>query len=371
MPRPATIRAGVVGLGMGIQHAKACLSLPGVNLVAVAEPNPERFDRLKAQAANISDKAADAANAVVRYDTYQAMVKSADLDLVCLALPTDMHYDATAWCLKAGVNVLCEKPPTTVASQMKRLLTLAEDRGLTYAFVRQQRFQPNKFAVRELATSGRLGRITHAESHWLRSRGIPWRGGWGVNKDTGGGVLLDLGIHTIDDAWFVMGNPKPVSVFAGMHCGFDYLAETRNDLDYPYNADDHTVGLIRFDNGATLSTSASFAGNRIKSEDLDSDEVITNSEWLDLGVYGTKAGVEVGKQKLIKHHRDGVTVGDLKVPQRLAKMRTGFEGLIGDVADAIRTGRAPLNDAHQALQLMQMLDALKKSAETGKSVTIR
>ena len=195
----------------------------------------------------------------------------------------------------------------------------------------------------------------------------------GVNKDAGGGVLLDLGIHTIDDAWFCMGNPEPESVFCSMHCGFSYLAEGRNDLTMPYNADDLTTAMIRFAGGATLTTSASFAGNRVKRADHDRDDTgpISNSEWLELGVYGTKAGIDVQHQRVVSHHKKGVTVKPLVVPKRLEKMPSGFEGLIGDFADAIASNRPPLNDARQAVQLMRMLDGLKKSAQTGRSVAIR
>jgi|GEM_PF-4067923 len=97
---------------------------------------------------------------------------------------------------------------------------LARDKALTYMFCRQQRFDPAKFATRDLAAKGRLGPVYHAESKWMRTRGIPWRGSWGVNDTRGGGVLLDLGIHQLDDAWFTMGCPRPVDVSAAMHALF-------------------------------------------------------------------------------------------------------------------------------------------------------
>jgi len=80
---------------------------------------------------------------------------------------------------------------------MDKLAKLARDKALTYMFCRQQRFDPAKFATRDLAVKGRLGSIYHAESKWMRTRWIPWRGGFGVNDTRGGGVLLDLGIHRL------------------------------------------------------------------------------------------------------------------------------------------------------------------------------
>ena len=220
------LRIGVVGLGMGLWHAVACLSVPHVALVAIAEPNLERLKRLQEHATNNLDEDAIAqAKALTRYDDYQTMVQHANLDAITLALPTSIHYEASLFCLRAGLHVLCEKPPTTTAPEIAEIVRTAQERNLAFAYVRQQRFEPRKLAAREMALSGKLGTITHAESHWLRSRNIPWRQGWGVNTSQGGGVLLDLGIHTIDDAWFVMGNPKPISAFAVMHSAFKFLAE--------------------------------------------------------------------------------------------------------------------------------------------------
>jgi predicted dehydrogenase len=366
----APLRFGVVGLGMGKAHAKALLGLPGIELTAIAEPRAERFEQLRQEVVNRHPERSSKLDAITRYDSYQEMIKAGAVDAVSLALPTDIHFEATAWCLKRDIHVVCEKPPTTDGGQMKKLWKLAQQRGLAYAFVRQQRFQPKVFAARELATKGKLGVISHAESHWLRSRGIPWREGWGVNKDAGGGVLLDLGIHKVDDAWLCMGNPDPESVFCGMHCAFSHLADKRTDLTMDYNADDATIGMIRFAGGATLSMSVSFAMNRVKAVDYDQDGVVERSEWQELAVYGNKAGVDVSRAKLVKNHAKGVTVGDLPIPKRLENMRTGFEGLFADFAKAVRDERPPLNDARQALQLMRMLDALKKSAETGRSVSL-
>ena len=371
MPRISPVRFAIVGLGMGRNHANAALAAPGTELVAIAEPNQERFDGGLAQMSKGANKATkQALSRVVRFDDYKDMIRSGICEAVSLALPTDMHFAATKFCLSQGVHVICEKPPTTNEAQMRKIARQVEDTGLSYAFVRQQRFDPAKFQVRDMALKGKLGTIYHAESHWLRSRNVPFRGGWGVNKDTGGCVLLDLGIHKIDDAWFCMGNPQPTVAFAGMHCQFDYLSKGKG-LSMPYNADDFMCGMIRFDDDATLSLSTSFAGNRVAPKDKNVDGVIGNSEWQDLHIHGSKAGVDVMGRRLIKHHKGGVLASDLPISKTLAKMHTGFVGLFSDMALSIRNGTTPLNSATQALQLMGMLQALKKSAETGRSVAIK
>lgn len=371
MAKTATLRIGIVGLGMGRAHAHAAAALPGIELAAIAEPNAERIAEVQRWIGeSLSAKAAAQARKVQLFDDYQTMARDGGLDGMVIALPTDMHASASAYCLRQGVNVLCEKPPTVKAAEMVRVAKTARDRDLTYMFCRQQRFDPRKFATRALATGGKLGAVYSAESKWMRSRGVPFRGGWGVNKDTGGGVLLDLGIHKIDDAWFCMGSPRPVEAFCGAHCGMPHLAAGRK-LSLPYNADDATFGMIRFETGATLSFATTFALNEVHHGVLDQDGVVERSEWNELKIHGSKAGVDVEHGRLIKDHKQGVHLGPLPIPARIAKMKTGIEGQLADFAQAIRSGADSLNPPEQAVQLMQMLEALRKSAQTGRSVAIK
>ena len=371
MARTAPLRIGIVGLGMGRAHARAAATLPGIELAAIAEPKHDRIAGLQQWIGEtLGAKALAQARRAQLFDDYQTMAREGGLDAMVLALPTDMHASASAYCLRQGVHVLCEKPPTVRPAEMVRVARLARDRGLTYMFCRQQRFDPRKFATRELATGGRLGTVYHAESKWMRSRGVPFRGGWGVNRDTGGGVLLDLGIHKLDDAWFCMGSPKPVAAFCGAHCGMPHLAQGKG-LSLPYDADDATFGMIRFETGASLSFATTFALNEVHHDVLHDDAVVKRSEWNELKIHGSKAGVDVQHGRLITDHRQGVQVSPLRVPARLAKMKTQIEGQLADFARAVRSGEDSLNPPEQAVQLMQMLDALRRSGETGRSVTIR
>ncbi len=361
---------GVVGLGMGQHHAWASLREPSVKLAAIAEPDEKRFNEFKSLTAKtLGKKIAEKLDKIPRFDDYKTMAKSGEVEAISIALPTDMHYEATRFCLQHGLHVICEKPPTTNAAQMVKLARIVYEKGLTYSFVRQQRFTPKMMACREMALKGTLGRVYHAESHWLRCRGIPFRGGWGVNKDTGGGVLLDLGIHQIDDAWFCMGNPVPEAVFGGMHCAFDYLAKGKK-LSHPYNADDLSVGMVRFADGATLSLSTSFAMNRVHPEMLKKT-IVPGSDWQELHVLGSHAGVDVYRGKMVANHPKGVSIKELPMSKKIANMTCGFEGLIADFAKAALTGEEPLNSARQAIQLMYMLEAIGKSAETGKAVPVK
>ena len=356
------IRVGVMGCRMGKHHAKAALNAEATTLAALADPSEEVI-------AQFWDFAGLPAGDVPVYDDYRTMIEEGDLDAVVIALPTPMHAESSLFALEHGAHVLCEKPPTVDAAEMIEVADAAASRDLTYMFARQMRFGPQLREARELTMEGQLGDIYHAESRWMRGRNIPFRGGWGVNKDNGGGVLLDLGVHQIDDAWFAMGCPKPVSAFAAMHCGMAHLAP--DDLSMPYNADDATVGLIRFANGATLSFTVTFALNIDWHQGyFDLTRVRERPEWRELRIYGDQAGLDVSKGRIIAGDVTGVSARTYRPRDLFTQYPDVFNAQMSEFARAILENDTPLSSAKQAVALMQMLDAVKLSAQTGKSVEI-
>lgn len=364
------IRLGIAGLGMGLSHASSCFGAKNADLVAVADINSKAIeDRKDRLLKRFGEKNFKKLTSIPMYADYRRMIKEAEIDAVIIALPTGMHVEASKFALRNGLHVLCEKPPSINAREMVKVAELSREKGLKYMYVRQQRFDPVKQAVRKLINQGKLGEIYHSESKWMRTGGIPFRHGWGVNKDHGGGVLLDLGVHQIDDAWFLMGCPRPVEAFAAMHCSFSRLGDGQG-LEMPYNADDGTMGMIRFENGASLSFTVTFAMNTAgpRNNLLEGEG---KADWTELAVYGTHAGAEIHDRRLTL--RKGKTT-QVVVKEIKAKMPRGKNHLILQTehfCDCIQTGKEVQNTPEQAVMLMQMLDAVKRSAETGKSVTMK
>jgi len=349
----AGIRAGVMGIGWpGRMHTEGLSKLRGVTVAAVAEPDEHRRSEYVAQYGPMAE-----------YKDYRAMLRKADIDAAAVALPTSMHHRACVDALKAGCHVICEKPPTTTAREMIEIARLARKKKLTYMFARQPRFRPDALVARRLVQKKKIGHVYHAESSWIRCRDIPWgKGGWFVDKKKGGGVLLDLGVHMIDNAWFVMGCPRPVEAFAGTHVAFDDLAPP----GVSYTAEDMATGMLRFENGATLTFTVTFALNTVGPVS-DGVKGHVNPQWGTVKIYGKKGGIDVWGKKLAMGRRDGVVVSDIKMPKNAPG---GFDAQAKEFARAIRAGDEPMNSPAQAVMLMQMLDALKKSGETRRSVRI-
>ena len=282
------------------------------------------------------------------------------LDAVIICLPNYLHFPTSLAALEAGKHVFCEKPPTLNAAEMKVLHEEASKRGLVYYFGRQFRFTPAMRAAKALIATGRLGTIYHAQATWVRSRGIPQGiGGWFTEKKrSGGGALIDIGVHALDSAWYLMGTPRPVAVSAQVYRNFERLVR-----DPVFDVEDAAFGFLRFDNGAVVHLETSWAANLPDDIPMGQDfgRELNNST-----VYGTKGTIRLKPLSFFEDQNGALTT----VPVDLPDAADSFELQLRNFLDTI-VGRAePINSAEQAVQLMEMLDAIYASSRLGREVPI-
>ena len=344
------VRIGVIGAGWpGQQHARAIRALPGAELAALAEPNEERAAAF-----------AVAYGPVQRYSDYGDLLGAAEIDAVVICLPNYLHFPATLAALRAGKHVLCEKPPTLNGAEMRVLQEEAAKAGLIYFFSRQFRFTPAMRRARELIVAGELGRIYFAEAVWVRSRGIPTgMGGWFTEKKrSGGGALIDIGVHALDSAWYLMSTPRPLSVTASVFQNFGHLVRTPT-----FDVEDAAFAFIRFANDAVVQLKTSWAGNL--TDEIPQGDVF-GRELNNCTIYGSKATVRL-KPLTLFQDVDGKLVDQ---PLEARDQADSFELQMQNFSDAIRGTAAPINSAEQAVYLMEMLDAIYLSSGTGREVPI-
>ncbi len=342
------LHIGVVGLGWpGQMHLKAVLATPKLTLHSVADTSPERQRTFAAE--HPGPKI---------FSGYEEMMADPAVDAVIICLPNFLHTAATLAGLRAGKHVLCEKPPTLHAKEMRQIKAEADQRGLIYAFGRQMRFGGSMVAARKLIKAGKLGDVYFAKSTWYRNRGIPIGiGGWFLDRArAGGGAMIDIGIHTLDNAWFLMGSPRPVSVSAQVFQKFGHLVPDNLHFD----VDDCGYAFIKFDNGAVLSLETTWASNLPDTMMPDTNGAISCI------LHGRKAALQVMPElRLYEGQRE--TVGDAPVA---VEQVDAFQLQMADFTKAIRNGSAPTSDATHALYLMEMLDSIYKSSATGREVRI-
>ena len=345
------LNVGIIGTGWpGQMHAQAMGAVAGANLYACADLDEERrtaFAKEYAPKKNYSD--------------YHDLLKDRRVDAAIICLPNFLHFPATLAALEAGKHVLCEKPPTMNAAEMKVLREEAIKRDLIYYFSRQFRFTAEMRTAKALVEEGRLGKIYHAKATFVRSRGIPVGiGHWFTEKKrSGGGALIDIGVHALDTVWYLMGTPRPISVSAQVFRNFEHIVKVP-----VFDVEDAAYAFIRFESGAVVQLETSWAGNL--TDDIPPRKYF-GRESNNSVLYGTKASVRLKPLTLFEDQEGELVTIPLEAKQDEA---SGFELQLRNFIDSIRSNSTPTNNADQAVGLMEMIDGIYASSHLGREVPI-
>lgn len=200
----------VVGYGgMGGWHTEYALKSDAVNLVGVYDIKPER-------------NALAVSRGIFAYDSLEAVLADPKVDLITVAIPNDVHLDVVVASLLAGKNVICEKPVAMSSAELSKMIAASNKSGSLFTVHQNRRWDVDYLAMKQVAESGEIGKAFNIESRIHGSRGIPsdWRG----MKEHGGGMLLDWGVHLIDQITQI--NKAKVT---SLYCKFGFL--TNKDVD--------------------------------------------------------------------------------------------------------------------------------------------
>jgi predicted dehydrogenase len=343
-----TIRVGVIGLGMGRHHAQVYHASKQADLVAICDLNPE----LLAQYQATYPQAA-------AYAQYEEMLAAEKLDAVSVVLPNALHDKVAIAALQAGVHVLCEKPMAINAQRAQTMLDASRQTGKKLMIHFNYRFSPPSQYLKRYVDEGRLGQMYYAKTRWLRARGIPKLGGWfSIKELSGGGPMIDLGVHRLDLALWLMGYPRAVSVSAA---SYNLLgARIAEASGARYDVEDLVSALIRLDNGVTLNLEVSWAGGTEKREDM-----LT-------AIYGTEGAV-MQRNRGEGYEFEAVALADVAgqfaeiSPRCLpSQCPTAVDHFI----DCVANDCPPEATAEQGVILMRIIDAIYQSAQTGREVVL-
>ena len=206
---------------------------------------------------------------------YKKLFDIPELDAVDICTPNYLHSIIAVDALNRGINVFCEKPDAVSVSEAEKMKTAAEISGKVLMVMRNNRYMEISSYLKKYIEDGKMGEIYAARCGWQRRRGIPGKGGWFTTKEqSGGGPLIDLGVHMIDLSIWLMGNPKPIAVSG---CTYEKFANTdvsdsvnstfgTADANGTFDVEDLAMGFIRFDNGACMQIEFSWASNIQKEQ---------------------------------------------------------------------------------------------------------
>jgi len=341
------IRVGIIGAGWpGLKHAEGYKGAGGFTVAAVADLIPSRRKALLQQFPG----AAELADA-------RAVVDDKSIDVVSVCLPNHLHAPVVAAALKAGKHVVCETPPALSAAEAKKLSAAAARAGKVLLYAAQRRFGGAEQAAGQALAKGYAGAVYHARAAWMRTRGIPTGTGWFTDRaKSGGGATIDLGVQMLDLAWSLLGQPRPLTVFAVTHQKFKQAAPQGP----AYNVEDAGFALIRFEAGKSVELSASWAINQPPRQ-----------QGTACRVYGETGAVEVYTPQGPLLYRNFGPKGEAKeTPLKLPKV-VHYPAMMRHLKRCIQAGEKPIVGGAEGAVLMGIVDAIYRSAAGGKSIEVR
>ena len=297
------------------------------------------------------------------YTDYRKMLANHKLDAVSVCTWNSEHKNAVIAALNSKANVICEKPMAINSLEAAEMQKAAEENNklLMMGFVR--RFGNDAEILKNFIDNGSLGDIYYAKATYLRRNGCP--GGWFKDISySGGGPLIDLGVHVMDLVRYLANNPKPISVYGATYnnLGLNRAVGSKgytveDNSKFKFNVEDLAVAMIKFDNGLTLFVEASFNLN-IKQD--------TNV----IELFGTKGGAKIDPKIEFYMDMNGRFV-DITPHGDTALSFTGlFESEIEHFVDCVINKTPCRATGKDGVILMKMIDAIYKSAKEGREVLI-
>ncbi len=341
------LRIGFIGTG-GIARAQMhrLAKFSDAELIAGADVN--------AQALEAARKECSLGNA---YEDWREMLRKEDLDAVSVCTPNGLHAENSIGALEAGCHVLVEKPLAMNAVEGQAMVDAAKKAGKHLIIAFQWRFHPKTQYLRNEIAAGRFGKVLFMRCSAMRRRGIPNWGVFGRKDLQGGGPLIDIGVHVMEMAHYVMGSPRPV---AAVGHTFRYIGDKPCDVacmwpnwDHKtYTVEDLAIGHIRFEDGSVMQVEASFAAHARESWTFSFLAEKGGGDFEDLSVRTDENGYMVDKKPAYLANDDCFDL----------KMRA--------FVDTVLHKKPTIADAAEGLDIQKMIDGIYRSAETGKEVSI-
>jgi predicted dehydrogenase len=352
------LRVGIIGCGAGMFHLDGYSEEPRAEVVALAGLDTERCQKLAAQYAIPSI-----------YREYQELLARDDIDVVSIAVPNNLHLPMALAAFESGKHVLVEKPIARTAAEGEQMVAAAKKAGKLLGVAFNRRARHDVQLVHKAVSAGEFGRVYYAKAFWMRRSGIPGMGSWFTKKEgAGGGPLIDLGVHVLDMALYMMGNPKITAVSAATYAelgpqgrgawrGARFLVDT----DQPYEVEDLATALIRMEDGATLQLETAWAAYTGAGDDFG------------VSLFGSNGGAEIVA-------KDYALTGTLRVFGEFAGIPTdssprlqktnGHAEIIKAFVTSILDGTPVSPSGEEGIDRARLIDAIYHSADLGREVRI-
>jgi len=331
------LRIGLIGVGAAAQinHIPAWKKLEGVELVGLCDRDPEKASRV-AQKFGVPKV----------YPRVDDLLAEDDIDAVDICTPNYLHAPIGTAALESGKHVLCERPLARSAAEAQSMQKAAKKAECTLMCCVQHRFRADAQLLRKFVDKGDLGSVVLAKAGWLRQRAEWDSDEWRAQKrESGGGVVLDLGFQMLDLSLWVLGGPKVTSVTASVH------RSKRGDVE------DSATALLRLDSGSALTLELTWG-------------LLMEKDFAYLNLFGSGGAALLNPFRI---HR-GMHGALVNVTPTMDSLRNQYKASIdaqlAHFAEVLRKGVKPMGHADEIVPVMELLDAIYRSADQGKEVRV-
>jgi predicted dehydrogenase len=332
-------------------HLKALAEIDGARVVAVVDSVPAALERFAAKHELRCELSSSLAPVLAR----------PDVDIVIVSTPSGAHMDSAVAAAQAGKHVVVEKPLEITEERCDRIIEACDRHRVKLCTIFPSRFAEANRTLKAAVDAGRFGRLTLGETtcKWWRPQSYYDQGGWrGTKALDGGGALMNQAIHNVDLLLWVMGPVTQVSAFSAT------LAHERIEVE------DTAVACLRFANGAlgvieaTTSVYPGFAKT--------------------IAVHGDRGSVVIEQEDVLRWEFTPEAPEDQRVKERFAQKvgasggssdpsaisHVGHARQLADFVQAIKTGSAPLVDGREGRKSVEVIRAVYRAAQTGRTVEI-
>jgi len=332
-----TLRIGLVGVGAAAQinHIPALKRLEGVEIVALCDRDPEKAARV-AQKFGVPQSS----------ERFDDLLANDELDAVDLCTPNFLHAPMATAALEAGKHVLCERPLARSAEEAAAMTRAAKKSDRVLMCALQHRFRADAQLLKKFVEKGDLGELFFAKAGWLRQRSDWDSDEWRRQKrESGGGVVLDLGFQMLDLSLWMLGDPRVESVTASVH------RQRKGEVE------DSASAFFRLAGGATLTLELTWG-------------LLMEKDFAYVNLFGSGGAALLNPLRVHKAmHGTLVNVTPTLETSR-NQYKHSVEAQLGHFADVLRKGVKPLGTAEEILPVMELMDAVYRSAEQGKEVRL-
>lgn len=332
------IKIGLIGAGyISDYHARGLMQLPNVEITAVVSRSLESAEKFA--------KKYGIRNA---YNNIQKVILDAEIDGVIISTPNQFHAPYAIDFLKSGKAVFLEKPMAMNAEEGKQIDAASKENNQLVMVGHMWRFDTDANYIKDIIDSGKLGKIFKTKGYGIHENWGP--SGWFTKKElAGGGALADMGVHAIDAIRYLLGDPKPLKVYARIATNFG-----------DYDVDDSGIIVITWDNGTESIIESGWWHPH-----MDGPEAAA-------GIFGTKGYASLFPTFL------KMTTGEEtfeKITPELPKREEHCDQKIYTsqmeyFVDCIRTKNQPIPGLNEGQIVLQIVDAAYKSSKTGEVVNL-